>query len=77
MNKARQFRTISLGFREVLGVLVSSGVRIEESRAGKWVYHSTQPDMGSTKSLMHSIAKGYEIGNEIQSQGGNLVFDFR
>ena len=55
----RHFRTIQLGRREIFGVLISSGVRIEQSIAGAWVYHSTQPDLDSARSLIRSIGKSW------------------
>lgn len=51
----REFRVISLGHRRVFGVLIPSGVRIEEDILGVWVYHSTQPDLRSAYSLIRSV----------------------
>ena len=55
----RIFRKISLGHREIVGMLISSGVRIEEyKQVGTqfvWVYHSTQPDIDSANSLLSNI----------------------
>ena len=72
----REFRTIQLGRREIFGVLISSGVRIEEVRAGEWVYHSTQPDLDAARSLLRSIGKPYGLGTEMPTAGGNWLFIF-
>lgn len=55
----RIFRKIPLGYREIVGIFISSGVRIEEYKQFNdqymWVYHSTQPDMDSANSLLNNI----------------------
>lgn len=55
-NPRRQFRCFVTGLRPVNGVLIQTGVRLDELVSNQWVYHSTQPDLDATKSLVRNIA---------------------
>ena len=59
----RQFRCFVVGMRPVSGVLIQTGVRLDELVTGQWVYHSTQPDLDATKSLVRNIGGVLNIGN--------------
>lgn len=60
----RQFRCFVTGMRPISGVLIQTGVRLDElNPTGQWVYHSTQPDLDATKSLVRNIGGVLNIMN--------------
>lgn len=50
----RTFRTIESGYRMVGRCLAKSGVRLEESLDGKWVYVDILPDIEACESYVRN-----------------------
>ena len=73
----RTFRLIELGVRELNGVRIPSGVRVEENKSESWVYHSTQPDLTSAKSLLSSMSAGTQYSSIRRDDKTPLVFSFQ
>ena len=72
---SRTFRLFELGFRELCGVPIPSGVRIEERTTSGWMYHSVQPDMESAKSLVSNMGRK-AASSSVKRGVGPLIVSF-